>query len=69
VSDAELEAMIRSHRPDVRHCPECGARPEPDALYCSGCGRVLPGHCAHCGAPVNEPDARFCASCGTGLAA
>lgn len=22
-------------------CPECGARPEADAVFCSSCGRML----------------------------
>ena len=69
VSDAEMEAMILAYRKDPRRCLSCGTRPEPDALYCSSCGRYLPGRCARCGAPVNEPDARFCASCGAVLAA
>ncbi len=49
VTDEEIEAAIRFYR--VTHapgaspavCPVCGPRPEPDALYCSSCGRALAG--------------------------
>lgn len=69
VSDDELEAMIRAHRTS-RACAHCGAAAEePDAVYCSSCGRYLPGQCSRCGAAISEPGARFCASCGQTLAA
>lgn len=45
VSDEEIEAAIRSYRAREStgiSCPVCGARPEPDAVYCSSCGRQLP---------------------------
>jgi hypothetical protein len=46
-------------------CPSCGPRPEPDAQFCSTCGRRLPtgAACAGCGAPL-APHAKFCEACG-----
>jgi rRNA maturation endonuclease Nob1 len=64
-----VEAAIRRARAHVLECAHCGPRPEPDATYCSDCGRFLPGRCADCGAPVDAPGARFCNSCGRTLAA
>ena len=52
-------------------CPTHGLRPEPDAIFCSDCGRRLgtaPGYCAHCGSAL-ERDARYCAGCGNRVAA
>jgi Double zinc ribbon len=53
-------------------CPVDGPRPEPDAVFCSVCGRRLTasatGYCARCGTAL-EADARFCASCGSRIAA
>ena len=63
------EAAVRRHRAQLAACPSCGPRPEPDALYCSDCGRYLPGRCPGCGAPADQPGARFCAACGHALAA
>jgi hypothetical protein len=53
---AELKAAV---------CPGCGPRPEPDALFCSSCGKRLPtgAACAGCRAPL-APGARFCEACG-----
>ena len=57
-----------------RACPTHGPRPEPDAVFCSTCGRRLADgpsaaeYCARCGTTL-EPDARFCARCGTRIAA
>jgi hypothetical protein len=39
--DAEAEAMVRRVREGGAACPECGPRPESDALFCSTCGRAL----------------------------
>jgi len=53
------------------HCPEHGARPEPDAAFCSECGRRLgtaPGYCVRCGTAL-ETDARYCNRCGARVAA
>ena len=52
-------------------CPTHGTRPEPDAVFCSDCGRRLgtaPGYCARCGSAL-ERDARYCAGCGSRVAA
>jgi double zinc ribbon protein len=52
-------------------CPTHGPRPEPDAVFCSDCGRRLgtaPGYCARCGSAL-ERDARYCHGCGTRVAA
>ena len=68
-SDDEIEAAVRAYRAGRPTCPDCGPRPETDAVYCSNCGRFLRDRCAACGAPVVSPDARFCINCGTRLAA
>lgn len=51
-------------------CSVCGPRPEPDAVYCSSCGRRLPvpTACDRCGAAL-LPGSRFCESCGRQVAA
>ena len=64
-----VEAAIRRARATVVECAQCGPRPEPDATYCSECGRFLPGRCATCGSTASEPGARFCAECGHALVA
>ena len=72
IDDATLdpaERAIRRARATASVCPVDGPRPEPDALYCSDCGRWLEGKCAGCGAAVTGEGARFCAGCGTALAA
>jgi hypothetical protein len=68
-ADDEIEAAIRAYRTGLLSCPSCGPRPEPDAAFCSNCGRYLRDRCAGCGAPVDALDARYCISCGTRLAA
>lgn len=68
-TDQQLEAAIRAFRAAAPSCPSCGPRPEPDASFCSSCGRYLHDRCAGCGAPVGEADARFCVNCGQRLAA
>jgi hypothetical protein len=68
-SDDEIEAAVRAFRGRGNDCPECGPRPEPDAIFCSNCGRYLRDRCAGCGAPVDAHDARFCVNCGNRLAA
>jgi hypothetical protein len=67
--DDVAEAAVRRHRARLAECATCGPRPEPDARYCSDCGRFLPGRCASCGAAADRPGARFCGSCGRELAA
>jgi hypothetical protein len=68
-ADDLAEQLIQRYRGAAAGCPTCGPRPEPDALYCSNCGRYLPGSCQGCGRAITEPSARFCASCGRSLAA
>ena len=63
------EAAVQRVRMRMEECVTCGPRPEPDAIYCSSCGRYLPGACAGCGAAITERGARFCAGCGKTLAA
>ena len=65
----EIEAAVRAYRLRNGACPTCGPRPEPDATYCSTCGRYLRDRCADCGAPVDALDARYCVKCGNRLAA
>ena len=72
VDESEIEAAIRRAREAQASVPSCtvhGPRPEPDAVYCSECGRFLGGACAHCGATPSAPGARFCEGCGHRLAA
>ncbi len=63
-----VEAAIERARAQQQSCIDCGPRLEPDAVYCSDCGRYMPGNCGHCGAKVAEPGSAFCAKCGEGLA-
>ena len=68
-ADDAAEAAVQRVRMRLEECAACGPRPEPDAIYCSSCGRYLPGSCAGCGAAITQAGARFCAGCGTTLAA
>lgn len=71
---SDIEALIatraRALTGGAPACPACGPRPEPDALFCSHCGRRVDSlqDCARCGAAVPR-DGRFCEQCGTGVAA
>jgi rRNA maturation endonuclease Nob1 len=51
-------------------CATCGPRPEPDAIFCSACGRRLSARpaCDRCGAALT-PGSRFCEACGRQVAA
>jgi hypothetical protein len=51
-------------------CDACGPCPEPDALYCSRCGRRLATRprCDGCGADLS-PGSRYCDRCGRQVAA
>ena len=72
VDESEIEAAIRRAREAQATIPACsvhGLRPEPDAAYCSECGRFLGGACAHCGSNTSAAGARFCEGCGHRLAA
>jgi hypothetical protein len=42
--DERAEAMIRALRRNGVSCETCGPRPEPDARFCSTCGRTLGSH-------------------------
>ena len=68
-AEDDVEVAVREFRATMVACGDCGLRPEPDALYCSNCGRYLRDRCADCGAPVEAADARFCVNCGNRLAA
>ena len=63
------EAVILQYRRRQLGCGVCGPRPEPDAIYCSNCGRYLAASCARCHAPIAEIGAQYCGSCGEALAA
>ena len=65
-----LRSAATSAPPGAPACPTCGPRPEPDAAFCSSCGRRLQpgGACAGCGAELG-PGSRFCTQCGSGVAA
>lgn len=69
VTDDIVEAAIRRAREATKACVVCGPRPEPDAVFCSSCGRYLAGSCRRCGTPVELVGARFCVGCGEGLIA
>lgn len=64
-----VEAAIQRARSNQKQCGVCGPRPEPDATYCSSCGRYLPEKCGACGTSVDLVGSRFCSGCGTHLAA
>jgi hypothetical protein len=68
-SSDPVEDAIRRARSKQRSCGVCGPRPEPDATYCSSCGRYLPGACGSCGTSVDLVGSRYCSGCGEGLAA
>jgi rRNA maturation endonuclease Nob1 len=64
-----VEAAIARARDNQKSCGVCGPRPEPDATYCSSCGRYLPGQCRSCGTSIDLVGSRFCSGCGEQLAA
>ena len=66
--DDEIEAAVRAYREKRTVCATCGPRPEPDAVFCSNCGRCLSDRCAACGTPVVARDARYCLNCGNRFA-
>jgi hypothetical protein len=55
-SDTEIEAMIAAYRRDRVDCPTCGLRPEPNATFCSECGRPLPAESALDSVEASEGD-------------
>jgi hypothetical protein len=66
----QLRAAPSAGQPAPAACPTCGPRAEPDAVFCSSCGRSLAAaaFCSSCGTAV-KPGSRFCAGCGTRVAA
>ena len=69
VSDDPVEMAVRAYRATHPSCPTCGIRPEADAIYCSNCGRFLPGTCDSCGVAITAAGVRYCVDCGHRLAA
>jgi hypothetical protein len=67
---SQLRSAHATGRPTPPLCPDCGPRPEPDALFCSSCGRGIAqaGFCGSCGLP-QAPGSRFCSGCGSKVAA
>lgn len=63
------ERLIARMKSRGMTCPQHGARPEADAVYCSDCGRYLAGACLRCGEAITDPHSRFCGACGSALAA
>jgi hypothetical protein len=64
-------AAPRASRVPPPACATHGPRPEPDAAFCSECGRRLArasGYCARCGHAL-ETEARYCHACGSRVAA
>lgn len=64
--DERAESLVRQWRSATVSCPTCGPRPEPEASFCSNCGRFL-RPCPRCGRAIEQPDARFCPACGASL--
>jgi len=64
----QLRSARSPESPSPRCCPNCGPRPESDALFCSSCGRRLAAaaYCSGCGTPL-DPGSQFCAACGVGV--
>ncbi len=67
--DDPIEAAIGRARTNQKWCVDCGPRSEPDATYCSNCGRYLPAQCAHCGARIDLASSHYCSACGDELVA
>ena len=66
----QLRSAHATGTPAPPLCPGCGPRPEPDALFCSSCGRALSQarFCVSCGERL-PADSRFCVGCGSKVAA
>jgi len=69
----DIEAMVAARVRGVAFapaCPTCGPRVEPDAIFCSSCGRRLGAidRCEHCRSAL-VPGGLFCESCGARVAA
>jgi len=73
LSERAEELIRRARQSAARSCPTCGPRPEPNAVFCSQCGRSLlvpeaAARCRTCGAPLAD-GAKYCAQCGGAIAA
>ncbi len=64
-----IEAAIGRARANQKLCVDCGPRSEPDATYCSNCGRYLPALCAQCGERMDLASSHYCSACGDELVA
>ena len=64
-----VEAALLAFRARAPRCAVHGARAEPDARFCSECGRFLAGRCPSCGGACEGEGQRFCGHCGGALAA
>jgi hypothetical protein len=69
VTNDPIEVAVRAYRSTHATCAHCGIRPEPDAVYCSNCGRFLPAKCDGCGKSITASGVRYCMDCGRRLAA
>ena len=74
-AEPDIEAMVAARVRSFEHpfgsaCAVCGPRPEPDAIYCSTCGRRLGAadQCEKCRSTL-LPGSLFCESCGARVAA
>jgi hypothetical protein len=68
---AKPAAAAQPGRPAPVACPVHGPRPEPDAVFCSECGRRLgdvEAYCGRCGTSL-EAGASYCHACGARSAA
>jgi cytochrome c-type biogenesis protein CcmI len=68
-ASASSDTPVPSGPPQLS-CSFCGPRPEADPVFCSTCGRRLPGAatCKSCGANL-QPGSRYCDGCGHQVAA
>lgn len=74
-AEPDIEALVAARVRSFEHpagsaCAVCGPRPEPDAIYCSTCGRRLGAadQCEKCRSTL-LPGSLFCESCGARVAA
>ena len=66
IISAKVRALRQPAGDGAPGCPACGPRPEPDAIFCSSCGKRLPTGvaCTSCGSAL-AADAHFCEACGS----
>lgn len=48
---------------EVKECPNCSAKNDANASYCTNCGCKLNKYCPKCGAEVSGDD-NYCKTCG-----